>query len=74
MEEANKQKVRIMALTAKDLKPGKEQITVADLSVRQVAYAIAWCQPWIVPSDMLEMGGEMDGHGFGFLILPYSCL
>ena len=49
-----------MALTSKDLRPNPDQITVADLNVKQVAYSVAWSLPWILPSDLLEIGGETD--------------
>ena len=56
----NHQKVKLFNMSAKDLKPLPEQTTLADLTVKQVAYSIAGTMKNILPSDVLEMGGEMD--------------
>ena len=69
LDDANRQKVRLMALSAKELKLSMEQMSVADLGVKQVAYALASSQPYILPSDVLELGGEMDRFRVAMLFL-----
>ena len=71
MEEANRQKLRLMALSAKDLKVTPDHMSVADLGVKQIAYALASSQPWILPSDILELGGEMDRFRVGNFWFPH---
>ena len=54
------QKRGLLALNAKDLKTSSEQLSLADYGVKQVAYALGGALPCILPSDLLELGGETD--------------
>ena len=63
----NHQKVKLFNMSAKDLKPLPEHTTLADLTVKQAAYSIAGTMKNILPSDLLEIGGEMD-CAYGLLV------
>ena len=59
-EEIKEQKLRILALTSKELKIKADQSNLGNYTVKQVAYAIAGSLSCILPSDLLELGGETD--------------
>ena len=58
--QASEQKMRILALNAKDFKLPQGNVSLADLNVRQAAYSMAGCVSYVLPTDLLEIGGEMD--------------
>ena len=58
--QANEQKMRMLALNAKDFKLPPGNVSLADLNVRQAAYSMANCVSYLLPTDLLEIGGEMD--------------
>ena len=58
--QANDQKMRILALNAKDFKLPPGNLSLAHLNVRQAAYCMANCVSYVLPTDLLEIGGEMD--------------
>ena len=53
------EKQKIMGLTVRDLRLGSTP-TMLELKPRQLAYALAGTCPWVLPSDLLEAGGELD--------------
>ena len=36
--------------------------TLADLTSRQLSYGIAGIYRWVLPSDLLELGGELESR------------
>ena len=49
-----------LGLSTKDLSRRPEQVTLEDLSSRQLAGALSGVQPYILPSDLSALGGEYD--------------
>ena len=54
------EKQRIMGLGVRDLKLSHVAQTLADVLPRQLAYVFAGIYTWLLPSDLLEVGGESD--------------
>ena len=50
----------MLSLGVRDLKPGKDNVIMSDLTPRQIAYATAGCLNYVVVTDLLEIGGEME--------------
>ena len=54
------EKAKIIGIGARDLRIGQGVTNLSDLSVRQFAYTLAGVYNWLLPSDMLELGGELE--------------
>ena len=61
-----------LGLTQKEWVRQPKQITLEDLESRQLAAALSGVMPWILPSDMSELGGEYDAC-LPMLSLSSSC-
>ena len=53
-------KASIFALPAREMSRVARQLRADDLSVKQLAYAIAGTTEFCVPSDLIEIGGDKD--------------
>ena len=53
------EKMKIMGVTVRDLRLSGLP-TMQELKPRQIAYALAGSYPWILPTDLLEIGGELE--------------
>ena len=54
------EKQSFFKIPAKDLNRSPGQATVEDLSLRQFCYCVSGVLPCVLPSDLLEIGGECD--------------
>ena len=50
----------MLGLGVRELKLGTEFKTLADVSARQLSYVLSGVHAWLLPSDLLEIGGECD--------------
>ena len=53
------EKMRILGLGQRDLRMSTGVETLNDVNTRQLAYALSGTYRWVLPSDMLELGGEL---------------
>ena len=60
VEALKEQKRCLFSLSAKDMKTSSDQLTLAHYGVKQVAYSLGGALACILPSDLLELGGETD--------------
>ena len=60
VEALKEQKQGLFSLSTKDMKTSSDQRTLADYGVKQVAYSLGGALACILPSDLLELGGETD--------------
>ena len=49
-----------LGLAAKDMKRQPRQANMDDLAVRQMAATLSGLYSWVLPSDMLDIGGDHD--------------
>ena len=54
------EKQKILGLGVRDLRFGVDFSSLSDLSARQNAYILSGAYNWLLPSDLLEIGGECD--------------
>ena len=54
------EKQKIMGMTTRDMRLGSSAQTLADVSCRGLAYSLGGVYRWILPSDLIEVGGELD--------------
>ena len=67
------EKMRVIGLGVRDLRLGTVQ-TMAQLKARQVAYSLAGCFQWLLPSDVLETGGELEPGIAASRAMVQSCM
>ena len=53
------EKMKILNIGIRDLRLGQAFSSLADLKPRQLAYVLAGVYPWALPTDLLEIGGEL---------------
>ena len=61
---------KIFGLSARDLTRGREQITLNDLKVRQLAFSMAATSGRISPTELLATGGEADARPHLAAVFP----
>ena len=54
-------KQRILGIGIREMKTGAAT-TLGDVTSRQLAYTLAGTFPWLLPADMLELGGELESR------------
>ena len=54
------EKMKILNIGIRDLRLGPAFSTLSDCKPRQLAYVLAGVYPWSLPTDLLEIGGELD--------------
>ena len=55
-------KLAVIPISAKECLRGAKQVRVEDLSARQLALSLSGCLSFVLPSDLLELGGEKDSR------------
>ncbi|CAE7310864.1 unnamed protein product, partial [Symbiodinium sp. CCMP2456] len=59
-EEQPVDKQSVLQVAMKELVRSTGQNRLDDLTVRQVAYVLALVTPWVLPSDLVEIGGQSE--------------
>ena len=57
---SSQEKQKILGLTIRDMKFGVDASSLGDLSPRQFAHVLSGAYAWLLPSDLLEIGGECE--------------
>ena len=57
---SSQEKQKILGLTIRDMKFGVDVSSLGDLSPRQFAHVLSGAYAWLLPTDLLEIGGECD--------------
>ena len=62
VEITSEAKQKILGVGIRDMKMGPNVMTLGDVTPRQLSYGMAGMLRWVLPSDLLELGGELESR------------